>query len=377
MDFELSEEQAMLEESVSRFLADRYSFEQRRKFIAHEQGFDPAIWASYAELGLLGLPFAAEDGGIGGGPVETMIVMQQMGRALTVEPYLSTVVIASAVLAAASAAQRARLVPEIAAGTRKLAFAHTEREARYVPSHVATRARKAGGGWRLDGAKSLVLHGGVADALIVSARVDGADRDEKGVALFLVEAGAKGVARQSYPTQDGMRAAEITFTDVDVDAADVIGTAGDAMPVIRKAIDVATAAVCAEAVGVMQQALDMTVEYLKTRKQFGRPIGQFQVLQHKAAEMLIEVEQSRSMAMYAAMMSQSDDAKEREPAISAAKVRIGTATRLLGQAAVQLHGGIGMTMEYGVGHHFKRLTMIEKAFGDTSFHLDRLDALAA
>lgn len=377
MDFELSEEQAMLRESVSRFLADRYDFTQRRKHVALPDGFDPAVWQGYADLGLLGLPFAAEDGGVGAGAVEIMIVMEEMGRALTVEPYLSSVVMAAPVLAVASPAQRAQLVREIAEARVKLAFAHTEREARYVVSHVATRATKAGKGWRISGAKSLVLHGGAADRLIVSARVEGEARDERGVRLFLIDAGAPGVARQNYPTQDGMRAAEITLTDVSVADTDLIGGSTSAMPVICRAFDVATAAVCAEAVGAMQAALDMTVEYMKTRKQFGRPIGQFQVLQHKAAEMVVEVEQCRSMAMYATMMSQSDDAAERAQAISAAKVRIGTATRTLGQAVVQLHGGIGMTMEYAIGHYFKRLAMIEKAFGDTGFHLDRLDRLAA
>jgi pimeloyl-CoA dehydrogenase small subunit len=377
MDFELSDEQAMLKESVSRFLAARYDFNQRRKHIAQPKGFDPAVWQGYADLGLLGLPFALEDGGVGGAAVEVMIVMEEMGRALTVEPYLSSVVMASPILAAAGPAQRVRLVPEIAAGRLKLCVAHTEKEARYVVNHVGTRAKRSGNGWRIEGAKSLVLHGGAADMLIVSARIAGDTRDEAGVGLFLIEAGKAGVNRQVYPTQDGMRAAEITLADVAVDADALIGGNTDAMPVIRKAIDVATAAVCAEAIGAMQAALDMTVEYMKTRKQFGRAIGQFQVLQHKAAELVVEVEQCRSMAMYATMMSQSEDAAERAQAISAAKVRIGTATRTLGQAVIQLHGGIGMTMEYAVGHMFKRLAMIEKAFGDTSFHLDRLDQHAA
>jgi pimeloyl-CoA dehydrogenase small subunit len=373
MDFDLSDEQRLLRDSVDRLIADRYGFEQRRKYMAEPDGWSRAVWAQFAELGLLGLPFPEDAGGFGGGAVETMLVMEAFGRGLIVEPYLATVVLGGGlVFLAGTADQQYAILPEIASGERLLAFAHHERQARYELSDVATAARAQGGGWRISGEKALVLHGDCAQTLVVSARVSGGRRDADGIGLFLVEADGPGVTRRGYPTQDGMRAAEISFADAH---AEPLGTPGSAFAHIAQVIDRATAALCAEAVGAMADLHALTLDYLKTRKQFGRAIGEFQVLQHRSVDMFTALEQARSMALYATVMAEAADAAERARAISAAKVQIGRSARHIGQEAVQLHGGIGVTMEYKAGHLFKRLTMIERGYGDTDWHLARLAAM--
>ena len=373
MDFDLSEEQTLLKDSIDRLLADRYDFRQRAGYGKAAESWSREIWAQFAELGLLGMPFAESDGGFGGGAVETMIVMEALGRKLVLEPYLATVVIGGGLMRhAGSPEQRAALVPEIAAGKTILAFAHAERQARYELADVATKARQDGEDWILSGEKTLVLHGDAADKLIVSARISGGNRDRDGLALFLVDAKAPGLTRRGYPTQDGLRAAEISLADVRVAKADVLGAPGKAYPVISRVVDEAIAALCAEAVGAMSALHQLTVDYLKTRKQFGVTIGSFQVLQHRAVDMLVAIEQARSMAFLATMMAQEDNAAEREKAIAGAKVQIGKSARLVGQEATQLHGGIGMTMEYEGGAYFKRLTMINVLFGDVEHHLRRL-----
>jgi pimeloyl-CoA dehydrogenase small subunit len=373
MDFELSDEQRLLKESVERLLADRYAFEARTRFMAEPDGFSRDLWRQYAELGLLALPFSEQHGGIGGGPVEIMIVMEAFGRVLALEPYLATVVLGGGLIdAGGNAALRGEMLPRIASGDMRLAFVHAERQARYCLSDVAVTARRDGSDFILDGAKTLVLHGDSADRLVVSARLSGNQRDEDGVALFLVDAGAAGVSRRGYPTVDGLRAAEVTLDGVRVSPEHVVGEPGHAFPLIERVVSRAIAALCAEAVGAMDALHTWTVEYLKTRKQFGRPIGDFQVLQHRAAEMLVALEQARSMAMFAAMMADDPDPAARRRAISAAKVQIGQSGRIIGQQAIQLHGGIGMTMEYSAGHYFKRLTMINTLFGDADHHLLQL-----
>lgn len=370
MDFELSEEQRLLKDSVERLVAQRYDFEARKKYMGEADGWSRALWKQYVDLGLTALPFAEEHGGIGGGPVETMIVMEAFGRALALEPFWATVVVGGSFLArGASEAARADLLPKVAAGEALLAFAHSERQARYDLADVAATAKKDGAGYVLDGAKSLSVHGDCADTLIVSARVSGGQRDKAGIGLFLVDAKAPGVTRRGYPTMDGLRAAEVTLAGVKVGADAVIGEPGNAYPLIEQVSDIAIAALAAEAVGAMSAMHEITVDYLKQRKQFGVPIGNFQVLQHRAGEMLIALEQARSMAMLATMMATEENAVERRKAISAAKVQIGRSGRIVGQGAIQLHGGIGMTMEYKVGHYFKRVTMIDTIFGDADHHL--------
>jgi len=373
MDFDLSDEQRLLKDSVDRLIADRYGFEQRKKIVAEEPGFSRELWSKYAELGLLGLPFPEEYGGFGGGGVETAIVMEAFGRGLVIEPYLATVLLGgSLVLAAGTAAQKQSILPRIADGSMLLAFAHHERQARYDLADVAMSAGEHGGEWRLNGEKSLVLHGEVADKLIVSGRISGNRRDRGGIGLFLVDGNAQGVTRRAYRTQDNMRASEINF---ETTPATPLGTpTGKSFAIIARIVDRTIAALCAEAVGAMEVLHALTVDYLKTRKQFGRPIGDFQVLQHRAVDIFTALEQARSMALFAGLMADSEDAEERSKSIAAAKVQIGRSGRLVGQEGIQLHGGIAMTMEYAAGHYLKRLTMIDKMFGDADWHLSRLAA---
>ncbi|MFZ4532531.1 MAG: acyl-CoA dehydrogenase family protein [Alsobacter sp.] len=373
MDFDLTEEQSLLRDSVTRLLADAYDFDARKTITASPEGRSPAVWARFAEMGLLGLPFAEADGGFGGGPVETMIVMEAFGAALVVEPYLATVVLGGGFLrAAGSATQKEALIPGIVAGERLLAFAQTERQARYDLCDIATTARRSGDGWMLEGSKGVVQHGDSADMLVVSARTAGGQRDSDGIGLFLVPADAPGVERRGYPTQDGMRAAEITFSGVQVGPDAVLGDPEGGLAVIARVVDEAMAALCAEAVGAMAQSQALTLDYVKTRQQFGTAIGQFQALQHRAADMFVALEQARSMAMFATMMAHEPDADARSRAVAAAKVQTGRSGRFVGQQAVQLHGGVGMTMEYRIGHYFKRLAMIDTLFGDADHHLARL-----
>jgi len=373
MDFELSDEQRLLRESVDRLLADHYGFAQRRGYLAEPEGWSTALWSRYAEQGLLGLPFAEEYGGFGGGPIEIMLVMEAFGRVLVLEPYLATVVLGGTALRlAGSEAQKSAILPQLAEGSMTLAFAHGERQARYDLTDVLTTAKPTAGGWVLDGAKSVVAHGDGADRLIVSARIAGERDDPDGIGLFLVDARANGVARRSYPMRDGTRAAEISLSGVEVARNDVLGEPGNALPVIERVVEAGIAATSAEAVGAMEAMHAITLEYLKTRQQFGKPIGQNQVLQHRAAEMLIALEQGRSMAMLAAMTGDEPDPEERAHNIATAKVGVGQASRFVAQNAIQLHGGIGMTEEYAVGHYFRRVMVIEHMFGDPAYHLSRL-----
>jgi pimeloyl-CoA dehydrogenase small subunit len=373
MDFDLSEEQRLLKESLDRLIGERYAFEQRKTYAQNAEGWSRELWAQYAELGLLGLPFAEHHGGSGGGPVETMLVMEAFGHALVLEPYFATVVLGGGFLRhGASDALCADLVPKITDGSLTLAFAQTERHSRWNLADVSTTARRDGAGWVLDGEKGVVLHGDTADKMIVTARLGGGQRDRDGVGVFVVDAQAAGVSRRGYPTQDGLRAAEVTLTGVRVDPDDVLGEPGAGLPLVERVVDEAIAALCAEAVGAMAVMHELTVDYLKTRRQFGREIGSFQVLQHRAVDMLVALEQARSMAMFATMMAAEDNPAERRDALSAAKVQIGRSGKFVGQQAIQLHGGIGMTMEYKVGHYFKRVTMIDTMFGDAGHHLREL-----
>jgi pimeloyl-CoA dehydrogenase small subunit len=370
MDFALTDEQRLLQNSVERLFADHYAFDARRRYSQEPEGWSRVMWKRYAELGLLGLPFDEKYGGSAGGPVESMIAMEAIGRALALEPYLATVVLAGGLLRfGGSEAMHADLLPKIASGDLILAFAHSERQSRYDLADIAATARRDGAGYVIDGAKTLVLHGDSATKFVVSARLAGGQRDRDGVGLFLVDAASPGVSARGYATVDGMRAAELALTGVRVNADATIGTPGAAFPLVEKVADMAMASLAAEAVGAMASMHQITVDYMKTRRQFGVAIGGFQVLQHRAADMLIALEQARSMAMLATMMAAEDDVRERRQAISAAKVQIGRSGRFIGQQAIQIHGGIGMTMEHSVGHYFKRVTMIDAMFGDADHHL--------
>jgi pimeloyl-CoA dehydrogenase small subunit len=373
MDFDLSEDQRLLKDSVDRLIADQYQFEQRKKYSREPAGYSASMWGQITEMGLLGLPFEETLGGFGGGPVETAIVMDAFGRGLVLEPYYATVILGGGLLRrAAPAATLGALAPKVAAGKLKLAFAHIERHSRYDLSDVSTTASKDGGTYTLNGAKSVVIHGDTADRIFVTARLSGERRSRSGIGLFLIDPATPGLTRRGYPTQDGLRAAELTLTNVRVTGDDLMHE--NALPLIEHVIDEAIAALCAEAVGAMQSMQDLTLEYLKTRKQFGRPIGAFQVLQHRSVDMLVAVEQARSMALFAAVMAAEENPIERRKAISAAKVQIGRSGRHVGQEAIQLHGGIGMTNEYAVGHYFKRVTMIDQLYGDADTHLSYLAA---
>lgn len=374
MDFRYSEEQLLLRDSLDKYLQKNYSFEQRRATVEGD-GLSPAIWEGMTSLGLLGLLVPEEFGGFGGNAVDVMLTMEGFGRALVVEPYVPNAVLAASVIAlAGSEAQRRILLPRIADGSMKFAFGHTEAGTRGELNRVSTSARQENGMWVIDGSKSVVVHGAAADLLIITARTSGAVDSRDGITLFFVNPGEVGVSGRHYPTYDGMRAAEVTFENVSVSPESMIGVMGGGHALLELVTDRAIAAVCAEAVGCMEALKDATLEYLKTRQQFGVPIGRFQVLQHRMVDMLIHLEQARSMAMLAAVKVDSPVAAERRKAVSAAKEFIGRAGRFVSQQAVQLHGGMGVTYELPVGHYMKRLAAIDTSFGDGDLHLDRFAA---
>jgi pimeloyl-CoA dehydrogenase small subunit len=373
MDFDLSEEQRLLKDSVEGLLNDSYDFEQRKKNSAATKGWSDEAWKKFAEQGLLGLPFAEADGGFGAGALETMIVMEAMGKALVVEPYLATVVLGGGFLRhGGSDVQRQAHIPSIIDGSKTLAFAQLEKNSRYDLGDVSTTAKKKGAGFVISGEKFVVANGDTADTYIVTARTKGGQRDRAGVGAFLVPANAKGARAKGYPTQDGLRAANVTFEQVEVGADAVLGDAENGLPLVERVVDEARIALCSEAVGAMDEALKTTMEYLKTRQQFGQNIGKFQALQHRGADMFVALEQARGITMYGTMAVTYDDAKERSTAIAATKVQVGRSLKYIGQQSIQLHGGVGMTMEYKIGHYFKRLTMIESSFGDADYHLRRI-----
>lgn len=371
MDFNFTTEQTQLKDSVERFLSAHYqTMEDREAARRQLGGFKAETWQLYAELGLLGMSFAEADGGFGGGPIETMIVMEAIGRRLAPEPYMATGVLASTALRlAASTAQKQRLLPSLIEGQLHMALAQQEPQARYELENITTRAEKSSAGWVLTGRKDLVINGDTASLFVVPARTSGKQCDKAGITLFLVPADAVGVSVTSYSSQDGGRLADIVLNAA---PGEMLGTEGEGLSVLEQVIETGIAAIAAEAVGVMDELTARTVDYLKTRKQFGITIGSFQALQHKAVDMLIMTEQTRSMAYYAAMMLNSSDAEERGSALSAVKVQVNRSARFVGQTAIQLHGGIGMTNEYSAGHYFKRLTAIEALFGSTVGHLKRV-----
>lgn len=367
MDFDLNEEQSLLQDSIRRTLSDRYGFEARKAHMDGAEGWSREMWAAYAELGLLGLPFAEADGGFGGGAEEVLILAEQMGRHLTLEPWFATLVLFGGFLRhGAPAALRAELVPQIAEGALVGAFAFQERQSRHDLHDVATAARRDGSAWRITGRKGMVIHGDAADQFVVTARTGGARRDRGGVGVFLVPKDQASI--QGFRQVDGTRAAEVSFDD----ALATHCLSEDGIALVDRVVDEAIAALAAEAVGAMDVVQAMTVDYMKTRTQFGKPISSFQALQHKAADMLVAIEQARSMAFFAAMASRGEDAAERRRDMHAVKVQVGRSSRLVGQGSIQLHGGIAMTMEYAAGHYFKRLTVNEATFGDTDHHLRAL-----
>jgi alkylation response protein AidB-like acyl-CoA dehydrogenase len=334
------------------------------------------VWKAFAnDLGILGATFPEDVGGLGGGATEALVIMEELGKALVVEPYLATVIVAGGFLQRAKPAGAAELLGRVVAGEATFAYAHAEPQGRYCWHDLATTARKDGAGYVLDGHKAVVVGAPWASHLIVTARTGGARRDMGGVSVFLVEAKAPGVSMREYPTVDGARAAEVSFEGVKLGGEALIGPEGEGLPLIEAVADEAAAALCAESLGVLRRLHEGTVDYTKQRKQFGQPISGFQVLQHRMVDMFIAFEQSVSMT-YMAHVKLAEPAAERAKAVSAAKVQVGRACRFVGQNAIQLHGGMGMTDEMAIGHYFKRATMIEAQFGNTDHHLARYETLS-
>lgn len=360
MDFELNEEQKLLRDTTREVLARAYDTEKRNKIVAGELGWSADVWKQLAEVGLLGLTFSEDDGGMDAGPVEIMAVMTEVGRRLAPEPILDAVLLPGGLISElGSADQRKRLLPPVAEGSSMLAFAHNESGSRWPDIEVATTATEDGGSWSLNGVKNPVPHGGSADVIVVSAALPGG-----GTGLFVVDADATGLTRKSYATHDGQRAAQIEFVDV---AAEPLGAAEDATAAITGAEVRAQAALCAEAVGAMEESLRLTTEYLKQRKQFGVPLAKFQALTFRAADMYVLLELARSMSLYATMAL--SDGKIDTTIASRAKLQISRSGRKIGQEAIQLHGGIGVTAEYPVGHYVSRLVAIEHTLGGADEHL--------
>jgi alkylation response protein AidB-like acyl-CoA dehydrogenase len=375
MNFDYSDEQQLLADTLKRFLAANYTFDARGKIVTSEAGYSQDVWAALAEMGLLGLPYDGKYGGFGGSAVDVMIVMEAIGEGLVVEPYLATVGLGGQCIArGGTEAQKERILPALVQGKAKLALAQTEQGGRYDLQHVATRARRSGAGWVLDGEKRAVLHGGCADLVVVSARTAGNPTDARGISLFLVSQGTPGVSMQEYRTIDNLRAVDILFSGALVPQEALLGPEGDGLALLEEVVDYGTALLCAEAVGAIRYANEATLAYLKSRRQFGVPIGSFQALQHRMVDMFISYEQVRSMACLACVKVDSAEAAERRPVVSAAKIKIADACRHVSQEAVQLHGGMGMTEELKISHTFRRLTMIAQAFGDVDHHLERFAA---
>lgn len=371
MDFSISEEQAMLADSVARFIDNDYDFEKRMKIAEGDAPFSEAVWQNCAELGWNAMLFAEDDGGFDGGPVELMLMMEQFGRGLVVEPFLANVVLAGGILKRrANAAQKERWLSGIIDGSQQGALAFAEPQARYNINDIATTAKPDGDGWLLNGHKAMVLNGGAAEWIIIPARTAGEQRDGNGIGVFVVAADAAGVERNSFKTVDAHGAAEIVLKNVRVDGDALLGDKDDAGADLAATITDATLAVCAEAVGIMRCMHDKTVEYSKQRVQFGVPIGSFQALQHRMVDTLMACEQTRSLLLRAVMLRE-EDSDEAVAAVSELKYLVGTAGRKVAQEAVQIHGGMGVTWELDIAHYFKRMTAIELMFGDADFHLDR------
>lgn len=378
MDFSYSDEQQMLQESVQKFVQKNYDFDTRKKIIASETGFSEENWKLFAELGWLTVPFSESDGGFGGRAVDLMVMMEEFGKAMLVEPFLPTAVLCGGLISAlGTEQQKADLLAKIMGGELQLALAYAEANSRFNLANVTTTATSEGDDIVINGTKIFVLNGRDANLLLVTARESGADIDNHGVSVFLVDRNAEGVSMRPYPTVDGRQAAQIQFNNVTVPASARIGAAGgETVRGLSQVIDQATVAVCAEAVGALESLLQKTVEYSKTRKQFGVPIGSFQALQHRMADMFIECQLARSIVLRAAMKLDSNDTEqEKAKAVSAAKCRVGQAIKKVSQEAIQIHGGIGMTDELDVAHLFKRVSAIDLLFGNEDYHAERFAAL--
>jgi alkylation response protein AidB-like acyl-CoA dehydrogenase len=372
MDLSTTETQDMLRDTLGRFLADTYSFDARQKMLASPEGRDPGIWkALSSELGLTCAPFAEEHGGMGGGHIENMIMMEELGKVIAIEPWLQTVVAGGGALSAAGGQMAEALIPAIISGDCLIAFAYAEPQGRYNLADIGTSVKSDGAGHVLSGHKAVVYGAPWATHFLVTARTGGSRRERAGVDLFVVEANSSGISRRDYPTVDGFRASEVYFENVKLPGQALLVGGID---LIENVVDQCTMAICAEATGMARSMLAQTVEYTQQRKQFGQPIGKFQALQHRMADMLVEAEQIASMSLMGTLRL-DEAAPARKAAVSAAKAKVARSLKFVGQSAVQTHGGIGITMELAIGHYFKRSTMIENQFGGADHHLERYEAL--
>jgi len=375
MNFELSDEQRLLQDSVARFVQDNYALEKRIKLVATSQGFSSELWTTIAELGWLALPFDEADGGFGGGPIDTMVIMEQLGKGLVLEPFFANVVLGGGVLKrAANPQQKAELLPGFIDGTRQLTLAYAEEQARFDLHDVTTTARADGDAFVINGHKSMVANAATASQLIVSTRTSGGQVDENGISLFLIDADAEGVSMENFPTVDGLRASEVTFTDVKIDAQNLLGELDQGFTTLNAVANDAILALCAEAVGAMEVLYKDTVTYTQEREQFGHPLADFQVLQHRMVEMFMEYEQCKSLLYRATLEAAQGDSATAQRSIHALKHLIGKTGIFIGENAVQTHGGMGMTEELKIGHYFKRLLIIDAQFGNADFHLQKFAA---
>lgn len=375
MNFDYTETQDMIRDTLARFLADTYDFDTRSKMLASDGGRDPGIWKALAqELGMLGAAFSEEHGGLGGGALENALIMEELGKVIAIEPYLQTVVIGGGALKAVGGAQADAMIPQIISGDAIIGFAYAEPQGRYNLANLRTTAKKDGAGYLLNGHKGVVYAAPWASHLLVTARSGGSGSERDGISLFLIDAKSPGIVRRDYPTVDGFQASEVYFENVAIPADALLGGEGAALPLIEQIVDEATVAVCAEACGVMQKLHEGTIEYTRQRQQFGQPISRFQVLQHRMVDIFMEVEQSRSMTLMATLKLDLP-AEERMAAVSACKAKVAKAAKFVGQNAIQTHGGIGITQELAIGHYFKRATMIESQFGSADHHFDRFEKL--
>ncbi|MEZ5549549.1 MAG: acyl-CoA dehydrogenase family protein [Pseudomonadales bacterium] len=375
MNFELTEEQQLLKDSVERFVRDNYELEKRRKISAADPGFSTDYWKQIAGLGWLGMPFSEADGGFGGNQIDTMVIMEQVGRGLMLEPFFASIVLGGSVMRnAASADQKARILPGVIDGTAQLTLAYAEEQARFDLHDITTTARADAGGYVINGRKCMVANAATASHIIVSTRTSGGQIDEKGISLFLVEAGAAGLELQNFPTVDGLRASEVTFKDVRVEAGALLGKLDQGFPVLEMAAADGILALSAEAVGAMEVLYKDTVEYTQQRVQFDHPLSEFQVLQHRMVDMFMEYEQCKSLLFRATLETVSGGSRTAQRTIHALKHLIGKCGIRIGEDAVQMHGGMGMTEELRIGHYFKRLLVIDAQFGNAAHHLQKFAA---
>ena len=375
MHFELTEEQTLLENMVTAFVRDDYNWETREKIVKTEEGWKPENWSKFAELGLLSVPFPEDHGGLGGTAVDSMVVMEQFGKGLVVEPFMPSILLSGNLISKlANESQANEIIPKIIEGESRYVFAYAEPQSRFDLSDVKSSATKDGDEYTLNGFKSVVFGASMATHIIIAARTSGDQRSEDGITLFLADIKSNGITLQTYPTIDEYRASEVVIENLKISSDMVLGEVDKAYPVVEEVIDLATIAACSEAVGVLQVLKDSTIDYCKQRKQFGQPISKNQAIQHKLVDMMIEYEQAKSI-LYAAVTADLSNADERKKAVSGAKARIGQSIKFVGESAIQLHGGMGMVDEYMISHYFKRATMLGVLFGNVDFHMKRFVGL--